>query len=118
MRILGIAALGAALGGCASSGRGHHAHFTLRRSPINRSRASNSGRKRSRYPRAAGTLCLPGQPANQGCRGDDGRVIVFCPAAFLVGGDKQTAAEPAQMAAVSIQKNCGIQFHGQRPPGT
>jgi hypothetical protein len=51
-------------------------------------------------------------------------VIIFWPAAFLVGGDKQTAAELAQMKAqmiaveqASIQKNCGIQFQGQRPPG-
>jgi hypothetical protein len=49
-------------------------------------------------------------------------IVVFWPAAFLVGGDKQTAAELAQMkgqmAAIeqaSIQKNCGITFnHGHR----
>jgi hypothetical protein len=45
-------------------------------------------------------------------------VIVFWPAAFLVGGDKQTAAELAQMKGqmnaveqVAIQKNCNIQFN-------
>ena len=44
-------------------------------------------------------------------------VIVFWPAAFLVGGDKQTAAELAQMKGqmnaveqAAIQKNCNIQF--------
>jgi hypothetical protein len=48
-------------------------------------------------------------------------VVIFWPAAFLVGGDKQTAAErgltKGQMVAIeqaSVQKNCGIQF--QRPP--
>ena len=49
-------------------------------------------------------------------------VVVFWPAAFLVGGDKQTAAELAQikgqMVAVeqaSIAKNCNIKFEN-RPP--
>lgn len=52
-------------------------------------------------------------------------VIIFWPAAFFVGGDKQTAAElgqmKGQMVAVeqaSVMKKCGIQFQGQRPPGT
>ena len=49
-------------------------------------------------------------------------VIVFWPAAFLVGGDGPTAAElgqlKGQMTAVeqaSIAKKCNIQFQGQRP---
>jgi hypothetical protein len=52
-------------------------------------------------------------------------VVIFWPAAFFVGGDKQTAAELAQMKGQmvaieqsSIQKKCSIQFQGQRPPGT
>jgi hypothetical protein len=52
-------------------------------------------------------------------------IVVFWPAAFLVKGDGQTAAELAnlkgQMVAVeqaSIQKKCNIQFQGQRPAGT
>jgi hypothetical protein len=52
-------------------------------------------------------------------------VVIFWPAAFFVGGDKQTAAELAQMKGqmvaieqASIQKKCSIQFQGQRPPGT
>jgi hypothetical protein len=47
--------------------------------------------------------------------------IVFWPALFLIGGDKQNAAELArlkgEMEAIeqaSIRKNCGIQF--QRAP--
>jgi hypothetical protein len=50
-------------------------------------------------------------------------IVVFWPAAFLVGSDGQTAAELAQlkgqMVAIeqaSIQKKCGIQF--QREPPT
>ena len=51
-------------------------------------------------------------------------VVVFWPAAFLVGGDGPTAAElgqlKGQMIAIeqaSNMKRCGIQFQGQRPPG-
>jgi hypothetical protein len=52
-------------------------------------------------------------------------VIIFWPAAFFVGGDKQTAAELGQMKGqmvaieqASVMKKCGIHFQGQRPPGT
>jgi hypothetical protein len=78
MRILGIVALGAALGGCASSD-------------------------------GLATAAA---------------VVIFWPAAFFVGGDKQTAAELAQMKGqmvaieqASIAKKCAIQFQG-KPPGT
>ncbi|MGT2440319.1 hypothetical protein ACU4GH_36270 [Bradyrhizobium betae] len=49
-------------------------------------------------------------------------VIIFWPAAFLVGGDKQTAAELGQMKGqlnaieqASIMKKCSIQFEGKPP---
>ena len=52
-------------------------------------------------------------------------IVIFWPAAFFVGGDKQTAAELAQMKGqmvaveqASIAKKCNIQFQGERPPGT
>jgi hypothetical protein len=51
-------------------------------------------------------------------------VVVFWPAAFFVGGDKQTAAELAQMKGqmiaieqASTVKKCGIQFQG-KPEGS
>jgi hypothetical protein len=51
-------------------------------------------------------------------------VVIFWPAAFFVGGDKQTAAElsqmKGQMVAVeqsSIARKCNIQFQG-KPEGT
>jgi hypothetical protein len=51
-------------------------------------------------------------------------IIVFWPAAFFVGGDKQTAAELAQMNGqmvaveqASIARKCNIQFQG-KPPGS
>ena len=50
-------------------------------------------------------------------------VVIFWPSLFFIGGDKQTAAELAnlkgQMDAiqqVSIQKQCGIQFQTAPPP--
>jgi hypothetical protein len=50
--------------------------------------------------------------------------VIFWPAAFFVGGDKQTASELAQMKGqmvaieqASIAKKCNIQFQGN-PPGT
>jgi hypothetical protein len=50
-------------------------------------------------------------------------IVIFWPAAFFVGGDKQTAAELAQMKGqmvaveqASIAKKCNIQFQG-KPPG-
>jgi hypothetical protein len=52
-------------------------------------------------------------------------IVVFWPAAFFVGGDQQNAAELSQMKGQMIEveqasnlKNNGIQFQGQRPPGT
>jgi hypothetical protein len=50
-------------------------------------------------------------------------VVVFWPAAFLVGGDKQNAAQLAQLKGQfdaiqqeSIRKNCGIRFDNGAPP--
>jgi cobalamin synthase len=50
-------------------------------------------------------------------------VIIFWPAAFLVQGDKNNAAQLAQLKGqmdaiqqASIMKNCGIQFQQAPPP--
>jgi hypothetical protein len=50
-------------------------------------------------------------------------IVIFWPAAFFVGGDKQTAAELSQMKGqmvaveqASIAKKSNIQFQG-KPPG-
>lgn len=47
-------------------------------------------------------------------------IVIFWPAAFLVGGDKQNAAQLAQMKGqmvaieqASIAKKCNIQFQGK-----
>jgi hypothetical protein len=53
-------------------------------------------------------------------------VVIFWPAAFMVGGDRNTAAELGRMKGeleaieqVSIRKNCRIQFRkeGTEPVG-
>src|SRR5689334_2364140 len=50
-------------------------------------------------------------------------VIIFWPTLFLIGGDKQNAAQLAQLKGqmdaieqASIQKQCGIQFRPTPPP--
>ena len=52
-------------------------------------------------------------------------VVLFWPAAFLVKGDGQTAAELGQLKGqfdaleqASIQKNCGLQFRANPKPAT
>ncbi|MGE0203653.1 MAG: hypothetical protein AB7E70_09155 [Hyphomicrobiaceae bacterium] len=52
-------------------------------------------------------------------------VIIFWPAAFLVGGNDHTTAELARLKGefetierVSIQKNCRHQFRREAPPRT
>jgi hypothetical protein len=94
MRILRIVALGAALGGCASSAADVTPAYV---SPV----------VYQTY-----TCVQLTQEA-------------IAVSALAVGGDKQTAAElskmKGQMVAIeqaSIAKKCGIQFEGQRPPGT
>lgn len=100
--------------------------LTFRPSPIKHTPASN-WRWRLR-PSRPGQQTLSGAQDKQ--RTNDGlataaAVVIFWPAAFFVGGDKQTAAELAQMKGqmvaveqASNAKKCGIQFQGPRPPGT
>ena len=124
MRILGIVALGAALGGCASSAADITPAYispvayqtytcqqlALEAQAISTRAAALSGAQGSQHTKDGWTTAAA--------------VVIFWPAAFFVGGDKQTAAELAQMKGqmvaieqASIQKKCGIQFQG-KPPGT
>ncbi len=123
MRILGVVALGAALAGCASSAaditpayvspvvyQGYTCQqLALEAQAISTRAANLSGvqdSQRTKDQWATGVA-----------------IVVFWPAAFFVGGDKQTAAELAnmkgQMVAVeqaSIAKKCNIQFR-DKPEG-
>jgi len=124
MRILGIVALGAALGGCASSAADITSAYispvayqtytcqqlALEAQAISTRAAALSGAQDSQHTKDGWTTAAA--------------VVIFWLAAFFIGGDKQTAAELAQMKGqmvaieqASIQKKCGIQFQG-KPPDT
>lgn len=125
MRVLGIVALGAALGGCASSAADITPAYI---SPVMYQSFTCQQLGLEAQGISARAAALSGAQDSQ--RTKDGvvtaaAIIVFWPAAFFVGGDKQTAAELSQMKGqmvaieqASIAKNCGIQFQGKRPPGT
>jgi hypothetical protein len=95
MRILGIVALGAALGGCASSSadiapayvspvayQGYTCQqLALEAQAISTRAVTLSGVQDSQHTKDGWTTAAA--------------VVIFWPAAFLVGGDKQTAAELA-----------------------
>ncbi|WP_229162151.1 hypothetical protein [Bradyrhizobium brasilense] len=82
-------------------------------------------------PRGAGRVCtrsgLSGAQDSQRTKdtiATTAAVIIFWPAAFLVGGDKQIAAELGQMKGqmvaieqASIAKKCNIQFQNKPPAG-
>ena len=122
MRNLGIAVLSAALCGCATSSaeitpayvspvmfQGYTCQqLALEAQALSTRAATLSGVQDSQRTKDQWTTAAA--------------VVVFWPAAFLVSGDKQTAAELAQikgqMVAVeqaSIAKNCNIKFQN-RPP--
>jgi hypothetical protein len=125
MRFLGIVAVGAALGGCASSSEDITPAYV---SPV--AFQSYTCQQLALEAQSISTRAATLSGAQDSQRTKDGwattaAVVIFWPAAFFVGGDKQTAAELAQMKGqmvaveqASIAKKCGIQFQGQRPPGT
>ena len=125
MRIMGIAALGAALGGCASSASDITPAYV---SPV--AYQGYTCQQLALEAQSISTRAATLSGAQDKQRTNDGlataaAVVIFWPAAFFVGGDKQTAAELAQMKGqmVAIEqeanmKKCGIQFQGPRPPGT
>ena len=125
MRILGIVALGAALGGCASSSAEITPAYV---SPVMYQQYTCPQLAQEAQAVSARAAALSGVQDSK--RTNDGlataaAIVVFWPAAFFVGGDKQTAAELAQMKGqmvaveqASNAKKCGIQFQGPRPPGT
>lgn len=122
MRNLVIVALGAALAGCASASSDIAPSYV---SPVvyQSYNCQQLGLEAQGISQRAAAL----SGAQDSQRTKDGLVtaaaiVVFWPAAFFVSGDKQTAAELAnmkgQMVAIeqaSIQKKCNIQFQGKPP---
>jgi hypothetical protein len=122
MRKLGIAAaLGAALGGCASSSQDIMPAYV---SPVQFQGYTCQQLALEAQSISTRAATLSGVQDSQ--RTKDGwttaaAVVIFWPAAFFVGGDKQAAAELAQMKGqmvaveqASIAKNCSIKF--EKPP--
>lgn len=119
----GIAVLcAAALAGCASSSKDIQATYV---SPVQYQ--SYTCQQLTLEAQALSTRAAQVSGAQDEKRTSDAvattaAVIIFWPAAFLVRGDGQTAAELAnlkgQMQAVeqsSIQKKCAIQFQAPKP---
>src|SRR4030081_1626445 len=125
MRILGSVVLGAALAGCASSSAEITPAYV---SPVMYQQYTCQQLAQEAQGVSARAASLSGvqdQKRTNDALATAAAIVVFWPAAFFVGGDKQTAAELAQMKGqmVAIEqaanmKKCGIQFQGPRPPGT
>jgi hypothetical protein len=123
MRVLGIVALSAALAGCASSSADITPAYV---SPV--AYQQYTCPQLAQEAQAVSTRAASLSGVQDSKRTSDGvataaAIVIFWPAAFFVGGDKQTAAELAQMKGqmvaieqASIQKKCSIQF--QRPPAS
>jgi hypothetical protein len=129
MKKLGLAAIAASvLAGCASSSADIAPAYV---SPV--AYQSYSCQQLALEAQAISTRAATLSGVQDSQRTKDGwataaAVVVFWPAAFFVGGDKQNAAELAQMKGqmvaveqASIAKKCNIQFQGKpegKPDGT
>ena len=123
MRIIALAAVAAALGGCASKSSDITAAYV---SPV--MYQNHTCQQLALEAQGVSSRAAQVSGAQDAKRSNDAvatgvAVVVFWPAAFLVGGDGPTAAErgqlKGQMVAIeqaSIVKKCGIQF--QKPPAT
>ena len=123
MRIIALAAVAAALGGCASKSSDITAAYV---SPV--MYQNHTCQQLALEAQGVSSRATQVSGAQDAKRSNDAvatgvAVVVFWPAAFLVGGDGPTAAElgqlKGQMVAIeqaSIVKKCGIQF--QKPPAT
>jgi len=121
MRVVFVAALGAVLAGCASSASDVTPAYV---SPV--AYQSYTCPQLAQEAQAVSTRAATLAGVQDSQRTNDAiattaAVVVFWPAAFFVGGDRQNAAELAQMKGqmvaieqASIAKKCNIQFEGKR----
>ncbi len=121
--LVAVAACGVvALGGCASSSEKVSAQYI---SPLQYQNytcaqlAEEAQRISSRVAQVSG---VQDQKATSDAVATAAAIVIFWPAAFLVGGNDQTTAELSRLKGefesvekVSVQKNCGHQFR-QQPP--
>ena len=124
MRNLGIVVLGAALAGCASSSADITPTYV---SPMLYQSYNCQQLGLEAQSVSARAAALSGAQDSQRTKdtiATTAAVVIFWPAAFFVGGDKQTAAELAQLKGqmvsieqASIAKKCNIQFQG-KPEGS
>lgn len=122
MRILWVPAIAAVLGACASASSDIAPTYV---SPVmyqNYNCQQLAQEAQAVSSQAAQLSGAQDSQRNKDAVATTAAVIIFWPAAFLVGGDKQTAAQLAQMKGqmqaieqASIMKKCGIQFQ-QAPP--
>src|SRR5215470_12445821 len=122
MRKFVIAALGAVLAGCASSSSDITPTYV---SPVQYSSYNCQQLGLEAQSISARATALSGAQDSQRTKdtlATTAAVVIFWPAAFFVGGDKQTAAELAQMKGqmvaieqASIAKKCNIEFHSKQP---
>ncbi|MBR1089925.1 hypothetical protein JQ621_20880 [Bradyrhizobium manausense] len=125
MRYLSVAVFATALAGCASSSSDITATYV---SPVQYQQYNCQQLSLEAQAVSARAATLSGAQDSQRTKDQVATgvaVVIFWPAAFLVGGDKQTAAELGQMKGqmvaieqASIAKKCNIQFQGkpQEPP--
>ena len=120
MRIVLVAALGAALAGCASASSDIAPSYV---SPVAYQNYTCQQLAQEAQAVSSRAATLSGVQDNQRTKDalvTTAAVVVFWPAAFFVGGDSQNAAELAnmkgQMTAIeqaSIAKKCNIQFQSK-----
>lgn len=125
MRNLGIMALATVLAGCASSAADITPAYV---SPVTYQSYTCQQLGMEAQAVSARAAALSGAQDSQRTKdtiATTAAVVIFWPAAFLVGGDKQNAAELAQMKGqmvaieqASIAKKCDIQFQGKQQGAT
>ena len=120
MRQLGTGLFAAGLAGCASSAADITPSYI---SPVQYSSYSCQQLGLEAQAVSARAAALSGAQDSQRTKdaiATTAAVVIFWPAAFLVGGDKQTASELGQMKGqmvaieqASIARKCNIQFQGK-----
>src|ERR1700676_1203010 len=123
MRVIVLAALCAALVGCASSSAAITPAYVAPVAYQGYTCQQLAQEAQAVSTRAASLSGVQDSKRTSDTVATTAAIVVFWPAAFFVGGDKQTAAELAQMKGqmvaieqASIQKKCNIQF--QKPPAS